>query len=413
MTTIAHLQPLLQTLFTSTANTVAREVGFIRRQRKLTGAHFLQATVFGWLQHATATRQQLYESLCLTGASLTAQGFEQRFRPPAIAFLRTMLDQALRYQFEAETLCPVLARFQGIYLTDSTRLDGLALKVAARLELQNGQLALSLDDLDTHDNVTHVCQAPLPRGALHVGDLGFFDLKRFEGWRQAGVDWVTRYKTGTILTDIEGQRLTLQTLLRGRRRVVRRAVLVGGRRVPMMLQARRVAADVVRKRLTRLRRQASRKQRPLSPRQRSLTGWTIYLTSLTDLSFEQVHTLYRARWQIECLFKRWKSLGQLAHSRTRDPVRQQCEGLAKLLAVLVAHWISQAAGWGNAHLSRHRLFVLAQTYAPLLAVAICRVPMLWPLLHDLWRLLARANTSTPRKTHPNAAQLWDLFNVLA
>lgn len=412
MTTITQLQPVLQTLFTTTANTVARETGFIQRQRQLTGAHFVQATVFGWLQHATATRQQLYQSLCLTGASMTAQAFEQRFTPQAVIFLRAMLDQALRVRFEAESLCPLLSRFQGVYLTDSTRLEGLALKVAARLELQGGQLALSLEALDTHDNVTQVCDELLPRGALHVGDLGFFDLKRFEQWAEAGVDWVTRYKSGTGLWDERGQRLDLETLLRDQP-TVRCEVRVGTRRVPMVLHARRVAASVVQTRLKRLRRRASRKQRPLSPRQIFMTGWTIYLTSLTDLTFEHIHTLYRARWQIECLFKRWKSLGHLAHSTSADPDRQTCEGLAKLLAVLIAHWVSQAVGWVNPHLSRQHLFTLAQTSAPLLCAALCRLPSLWPLLQAFWLLLEPAHTVSSRKTHPNAAQLWDLFHALA
>jgi len=412
MTTILQLQPVLQTLFTTTANQIARQTGFIQRQRKLTGAHFLQATVFGWLHHAQATRHQLYESLCLTGATLTAQAFEQRFNPQAVTFLRAMLDQALRQRFEAEILCPLLSRFHGVYLTDSTRMEGLALKVAARLELQRGQLTLSLEDLETHDNATQVCDDVLPQGSLHVGDLGFFDLTRFEQWAKQGVAWVTRYKSGTGLWDQHGQRLDLETVLMSRR-TVRRAVLVGARQVPMVLHARRVSAAVVQKRLKRLRRHASRKQRMLSPRQIFMTGWTLYLTSVGDLTFQQVHTLYRARWQIECLFKRWKSLGQLAHSRSADPHRRTCEGLAKLLAVLIAHWVSQAVGWANAHLSRHHLFVLAQTSAPLLCVALCRLPSLWPLLHAFWRLLDPAHTVSSRKTHPTAAQLWDLFEVLA
>lgn len=412
MTTITQLQPVLQTLFTTTANRVARETGFIQRHRKLTGAHFLQATVFGWLQHGQATRQQLYESLCLTGARLTAQAFEQRFSQPAVTFLRAMVDEALRERFEAQTLCPLLSRFEGVYLTDSTRLEGLGLKVAARLELQGGQLALSLEELDTHDNSTQVCDDLLPRGALHLGDLGFFDLARFTQWAEQSVEWVTRYKSGTGLRNRQGQRLDLETLL-AHRRTIRCEVLVGARQVPMVLYARRVSASVVQKRLKRLHRQASHKQRPLSPRQIFMTGWTIYLTSLTDLTFQHIHILYRARWQIECLFKRWKSLGQLAHSTTTDPVRRTCEGLAKLLAVLIAHWVSQAVGWANPHLSRHHLFSLAQTSAPLLCLALARLPGLWPLLQSFWLLLTPALTLSARKTHPNAAQLWDLFHALA
>jgi hypothetical protein len=50
MWSLTHLSKVLQTLLTTTANTLARETGFVQRASKLTGAHFVQALLFGWLQ---------------------------------------------------------------------------------------------------------------------------------------------------------------------------------------------------------------------------------------------------------------------------------------------------------------------------------------------------------------------------
>jgi hypothetical protein len=77
-------------------------------------------------------------------------------------------------------------------------------------------------------------------------------------------------------------------------------------------------------RQTRLAHDARRDQRPLSPRQIALAQWTIYLTNIPDLTFAQAHTLARTRWQIELLFKLWKSHGKVLTSRSADPIRQQC-----------------------------------------------------------------------------------------
>jgi hypothetical protein len=307
-----------------------------------------------------------------------------------VTFLRALVEAATEQVFADTSLTPLLKRFAGVYLTDCTRIeaDVCPLKVAARLELQQGSLQLSLEALQTHDNASRVAQAPLPSGALHVGDLGFFDLKRFALWRQSGVEWVSRYKTGTRLYTSNGQRLCLERLLTPTTRTLTLPVLVGAdQRLPMSLVAQRLDDTLYQQRLQRLRQRARRKQRSASSRQTHLAHWTIYLTSLPDLTFVQVHTLYRARWQIERLFKRWKSLGQIASSSTADPHRRACEVYAKLLAVLITHWLTQLHGWTNHSLSHDKLFCLLQQHASLFALLCFRFPALLDWWHDFFRLL--------------------------
>ncbi len=47
----------------------------------------------------------------------------------------------------------------------------------------------------------------------------------------------------------------------------------------------------------------------------------------------------RARWQVEKLFDLWKRHGLLEETRSRKPWRVLCEVYAKLLGLLVQHWI--------------------------------------------------------------------------
>jgi hypothetical protein len=346
---------------------------------------------------------------------VTAQGFDARFSAQAAAFLRALVEAATQQVFHAETLVPLLSRFQGVYLTDCTRIEAtvLPLKVAARLELQGGSLHLSLEDLQTHDNACAVAQHPLPAGALHLGDLGFFDLERFAHWQANQVEWVSRYKTGTTVYDAAGKRLSLETLLPQSAATLVMPVQVGQQRLPMYLLAQRVEEIHHQQRLQRLQQRARRKQRPLSSRQRCLARWTLYLTSLPDLTFAQVHTLYRARWQIERLFKRWKSLALLTTSTSRDPHRRACEVYAKLLAVLVAQWLTQAFAQTATPLSHDKLFQALQHHATWFYLAYFRFPALLDPLAVLFHLLLPATTLSRRKQRPNAVDLWLRFDGLA
>ncbi len=368
------------------------------------------------MQHPAATRQQLHQSLLHTGQKLTAQGFEFRFSPQAASFLRALVEAATQQVFCAETLVPLLSRFHGVYLTDCTRIEAalLPLKVAARLELQGGSLQLSLEDLQTHDNACQVAQVALPAGALHIADLGFFDLQRFASWHASGVAWVSRYKTGTTLYDAAGKRLSLETLLPKSAAPLVLPVWVGQQqRVPMYLLAQRVEQKHYQQRMHRFQHRARRKQRPLSPRQRRLARWTLYLTSLPDLTFAQVHTLYRARWQVERLFKRWKSLALLTTSTTRDPHRRACEVYAKLLAVLVAHWLTQWRGWAAHALSHDKCFQLLQQHATGFYLACFRFPALLDLFATVLQQLLPAAFLSRRKQRPNAVDLWLSFDALS
>ena len=61
--TIDKLAKILQTLFTTEADTAAKESGMIQRRRKISGAGFVQTLVFGWLEDPTTTIDELGDEL--------------------------------------------------------------------------------------------------------------------------------------------------------------------------------------------------------------------------------------------------------------------------------------------------------------------------------------------------------------
>ena len=66
------------------------------------------------------------------------------------------------------------------------------------------------------------------------------------------------------------------------------------------------------------------------------------------LSPPEAVVLYRSRWQVELLFKRWKSQGLVAVLSGATAVRQMVRVWSRLLAVLVQHWLVVASAWADA-----------------------------------------------------------------
>lgn len=416
MTTIPDLCPVLQHLLTDTANDLARRSGFIERSRKVSGAGFVQTLVFGFMAYPAATRRQLHQTAVKAGMALSVQGLDKRFDARAVTFLRQMLEVALAQVVSSPIPRPLLPRFNGVYVTDGSQvtLGDTRLKLAVRLELQAGQLQVSLDAYSTHDGKTAIMAHPLPASSLHLGDLGFFNLKRFQQWNAQQVAWLSRFKVGTCLYDEAGQPIDLiQSLQTADPTALNRPVQVGQRdRVKAYLVAQRVAPEVYARRLAQFK-ELRRRQHPVSEAKIVLAGWTIYLTNIPDLSFEQAHILARTRWQIELVFKQWKFHARLTRSTSSNPQRQACEGYAKLLAVLLAHWTLLLTGWEHIDLSQVQAFHLIQSYAHQLLDAFRSRSRFMALLKHIRRSLSGSARLASRRKRPATFQLWLDFETLS
>lgn len=94
-----------------------------------------------------------------------------------------------------------------------------------------------------------------------------------------------------------------------------------------------------------MRRAAQKRGRAPDPRSLQAARYVLLLTSLPQegCPAQAVADLYRVRWRIELLFKRWKSLGGLAGLRAKNPNLARAWITARLIIALLAE---QACGSG-------------------------------------------------------------------
>ena len=380
----------------------------------MTGAGFAQALVLGGLANPEGTRKQLHHQATQAGLDISLQGLDQRFSQKSVDFMRQLLEAGMSHMVQSESKGCILPQFNGVYITDCTRLVWAksGVKMAVRLELQQGQLEANLMDLKANDQRAAVIDYPLPQGALHLNDLGLFKLQRLQDWSKQGVYWLVRYKAGTNLYDLEGKRLDLKTLLGGGEPLSMSVYMgSGSAKVLAELRAAPLSGEALTKRQARLKEQARLDQRPLSEQQQEIADWTLYLTNIPDLTFAQAHLLARTRWQIELLFKLWKSHGKVLISRSADPIRQQCEGYAKLLGVLIAHWVLLVAGWQPHCLGALDALRILRAHITLFHQALARRSRFRSFFHTLTHELAFASPPSKRRNHPLAFQLWQTFDL--
>ncbi len=80
---------------------------------------------------------------------VSVQGLEQRFSEASVTFMRSLLEMGLEQMVNSQVEPTLLPQFNGVYITDCTRLvwGKTGVKMGVRWELQQGQLQAHLSEL--------------------------------------------------------------------------------------------------------------------------------------------------------------------------------------------------------------------------------------------------------------------------
>jgi Transposase DDE domain len=266
-----------------------------------------------------------------------------------------------------------------------------------------------LADGKSHDR-TVVAQLPtLPPGSLLLADLGFFSLPTLAADAAAAVHVITRIQAGTAMYDQTGKRWSLAAFLAAQPAgPVDCWIALGAmQRLRCRLVAVRVPVWVANERRRRMKQEARRRGQTVTAERRQLADWTVLATTVpaARLSVQEVLILARARWQIELLIKLWKSHGEIDRSRSAHPDRILCELYAKLIAMVIQHWILLTGCWTAPDKSLVKATATVRDFARCLAPALLYPARLHHRLTDLVTALRAGCRMNTRKTKPNAYQL--------
>ncbi len=346
---------------------LARECRVVQREREFTGQSLLLMIVLTLLRKPDATWFDFHLTAGLLGVEVSQTAVEKRFAAgqPLVDFLRTALERALQQSVCGDPSSAALfQRFTAVLVGDSTTIalpDELAdlflgcgdatgsSRAALKLQVQwdlktNSVTQLHIEPGRASDAKSPIAVDHAEPGTLLVYDLGYFDVSRFAALDKQDAKFISRFQHGTAVYEANGTPVKLAAYLRTpATNLVDRDVLVGASdRLSCRMIAIRMPEEVANRRRQKAQEKARKKGRSLSAEYLELLGWSIFLTNCPaeQLTWKEVVVLYRARWQIELLFKLWKSHNHLACSREGACALEVLAIFyAKLLGVLLQHWI--------------------------------------------------------------------------
>lgn len=430
MQTITQLVNKMQTMLGERADQLGRETGFIQRQVKVTGSSFAQALVFGFLSNPELTYGEMSQSAQIVGLDMSAQGMEQRFTENAARFMQSLLETITKEVIESRcgVDMPLLNRFNGVYMQDSsiielpremkniwrgvggTKGENAALKIQVNLNYSTGEIhGPTLQHGRTHDQTSPYHHTHLPKGAVHIDDLGYFSLKRFRRDIQNDVFWVSRWKTRTMVHFEAGKPIHLIHWLRKQKQDQFDIPVGLGKTnpIPCRMLIQRVPQEVADQPRRYLRRQKVKHGRQLTKERSELTNWTVIVTNIPQelASFDEIMVLLRARWQIELLFKLWKSALKIDEWRSENPWRILCELYAKLIGAVITQWIFSIGLWDTLNRSLFKAVKTIQKTMAGLALFFHDTQVLTHSLELLLSCLSKCRQESRRK-HPATFQLF-------
>lgn len=434
MSTIPQVSQAMQHLLITTAQAADAKLHYTKRpdRAKFTAATLTQTLVFGFLAHPDARIEQLAHSAARVGVDVSPQAIDQRFSRATAALLQEVVTASMHHVIGADPVAiPILQRFSAVRVHDSTTIvlpdcladhwrgcggssaehTSAALKCGVQLDLLSGALCgLDLADGRASDQRLGVQHAPLPKGSLRLADLGFYNLNVLAALSAHEVYWLSKLEPTAVIWDECGCSWSLLAWVQALGAVEQweGQVWVGKhQRVPARLLVQRVPQEVADQRRRRLRETARKKGVMPSTAALALAEWTLLITNIPSalLTLQEALVVAKVRWQIELLFKLWKSHGRVDSWRTGKAERVLCEVYAKLLAMVVQQWALVLGCWQFPERSLVKAAQVVRDHAPELASARGQIDRLNEALATIQLVLRRTARMNTRKKHPNTYQL--------
>jgi Transposase DDE domain len=344
----------------------ARRTGFVQRTSKMTGKLFLALVTFGVWSEAKTTLVQLAAKVTQLGqhVDVSPEAIHQRMNKKAIAFLQDMIRQALAKVQSLEHVCDdgLFPAFTKVYIADSTGFGlpeelhktfpgagGSAAKAGAKIQAVwdyksgvFGHFALTPWNIPDQRYIDQVV-ALAYKGVLFIFDLGYFKVKALASIATAGAYFFCRLNHQTNLYETVAGRLCpvklAGFLTTGEHEIplLEKAISIGAKEcVASRLIAVRMPEAIVNERRRIARKKAKKKGYTPSPSHLELLAWNLFITNVphTIWKTETVVNVYPLRWQIELIFKSWKSYLHLASITTKKEDSTLCYLYGRMLLIL-------------------------------------------------------------------------------
>ena len=219
----------------------------------------------------------------------------------------------------------------------------MEVKLHLNYDLQTGLIAdISIGAGCVHDNSYNFGKDEvILKDGLYLRDLGYYSFKYFEKLDKAGVYFISRAKTNASFYfkanygDYERIELSEYFPLDAEL-VDLPEVYLGSRKEKLKL--RLVLEEVAQKRLAQLKKYAKKqKDKTVSEQRKRMCHFNVFISNVPKdkIAANAIRLTYSLRWQIELMFKIWKSHYDIDKFHKMSIFRFETYIYARLITVLI------------------------------------------------------------------------------
>lgn len=420
---------------------LARKHQFIQRSTsRIKGHEFIKALILP----SNGLSEDSLDGLCLRlkafnpEVDISASALAQRLNTrAAVEFMKACMQKTLhttRSKFVKQYSCieSCLSNFNTTYIQDSTVFEvnkklskffrgtkrgGIkgktSCKAQVKIDLIHNLTLGSITDARIYEgkrpdqalagNILKI----IKKNDLVIRDLGYFKMEVFKLTAKAKAFFLTRFPSHVTVYLNEEDEKPIDLALHLNKYYKNSAaidikVFVGAERLPVRLIAYRVPKSIRNERLRKARKGAKEMGRTLSQAKLNLLQFSLFITNIPEdwISHEVIGTLYRLRWEIELIFKQWKSILKIDVLKGISPYRVKaliwgrlCT--AVLLATITSTFMNFAKKYCTAELSPTKVIEYLIRNGKLCeAVIQCKIEMLEKeMVQDLQKRLLKNKRS--------------------
>lgn len=358
---------------------LAKETKFVQRDSKFQAQELVALCVWFSQQVAGTSLVQLCSTLeTSTHVLMSTEGLNQRFNEPAVHFLQQLLAELMKQELITSDV--LLHRYGSIFhrmrILDSTTFQlpdafepfykgsggsshTAGLKIQLEYDLLSGKFLYIQPGhgKDSDKKFGSTSLDSLEKNDLFIRDLGYFDLQDLQTIHDNGAYYISRlkvnthiylknehpdyFKSGKVrkntlyhLVDME----ELMNSLEPDETIELPEAYIGiNQKLPTRVIIHLLTEEQYKKRQQDQAKREKKKGITYIEKSKRLTAINVYITDLPECKVpkEHVHDLYSLRWQVEILFKTWKSFFQIDQCKGIKKERLECHLYGQLISIFL------------------------------------------------------------------------------
>lgn len=383
------------------------------------------------------------EAALVHDVSITKQAFDDRFDDTAVSFVKGVLNEVMANQIEAPLDPYFLEKFKKVKIKDATRFDlpkrlkeyfpgfggKLTSEAGATVQYEFDLKTRSLHDLDITPALKNDIQDAkeksdgIEQDDLIIRDLGYFSSKVISVIIEKKAFFLSRLKTMMDVFDENHQEVSFKKMYDhmvkyNKTRHHMHATIGNKERIPVRLLIEMIPEETYQERIRKREYESRKKGWKITDEFKARAHFTMMITNVPeeDLPVENIYKLYKTRWQIELIFKVWKSIMGINKIHPMKYHRLMCLLYAKFILFLVNSQVIEL--FARTFYSKEKKLLSIDKSLKTLQIYFDKTRRILTLnrfklknyVLDLYRLLSQNHWLEKRRNKIGFLEIFTLFN---